>query len=108
MVPSRLSDDLYEFGNVGLLPGEDLRWANADGGREESMRGSADLALTPLRFLPSLLTYGPGMGAAASLSSRYQLSHGSVATPTASLHLQKKRKAECFHSVLKSLQIPPA
>lgn len=51
MVPSRLSDDLYEFGNVGLLPGEDLvslQRANADGGAEKPICGSAHLALTLL------------------------------------------------------------
>ena len=93
MVPSRLSDELYEFGNVELLPGEDLvspQWANADGGGEEPIRGSAHLAFT------LLLTYGVGMGAAESLSSQYQLSDGSVATPTASLHLQKRGRLNVF------------
>lgn len=35
MVPLRLSDDLHEFGNAGLLPGEELvslLWATADRG----------------------------------------------------------------------------
>lgn len=90
-VSSRLLDDLYEFGNVGLLPGEDLvspRWANADGGGEKPIGGSARLALTLL-----LLTWGV---AAASLSSQYHLSDGSVATPTASLHLQKRGRLNVF------------
>lgn len=90
MVPSPM-DDLYEFGNVGLLPGEDLvspQWANADRGGEKPICRSARLALTLL-----LLTWGV---AAASLSSRYQLSDGSVATPTASLHLQKRGRLNVF------------
>lgn len=43
MVPSRLLGDLYEFGNVWVLPGEDLvppQWANADGDGEEPICGS--------------------------------------------------------------------
>lgn len=51
IVPLRLLDELYEFGNVGLLPGEDLvslQWANAGGGEEEPERGCVHRALTLL------------------------------------------------------------
>lgn len=51
IVPLRLLDELYEFGNVGLLPGEDLvppRWANAGRGEAEPAQGSVHQALTLL------------------------------------------------------------